>query len=152
MRCRRIPMSCLKIVFSTNGLEPPSSILMPNRKGKGAALHSSMWNILIKYDEYLDYKIMILKVFWLNLIPMNYINSPSSAIVNTSFKANLMLLNLAAKLLVITKSSTYRTTNNNDPSFFYMQTLQSDLHLSNFHDMRKESILEYCSLRACLSP
>ena len=46
-------MSCLKRVLSTNGVEPPSSSLMPDKKGKGDVLQSSMWNLLRKYDEYI---------------------------------------------------------------------------------------------------
>ena len=56
-------MSCLKRVLSTNGVEPPSSSLMSDRKGKGVALQSSMWNILSKYDEYLDCENMIHELF-----------------------------------------------------------------------------------------
>ena len=56
-------MSCMKRVLSTNGVEPPSSSLMPYRKVKGDALQSSMWNILRKYDEYLVCEFMIPYVF-----------------------------------------------------------------------------------------
>ena len=63
VRYRRILMSCLKRVLSTNGVEPPSSSLMLDRKEEGVSLQYSMWNILRKYDEYLDCEIMILELF-----------------------------------------------------------------------------------------
>ena len=56
-------MSCLKRVLSTNGVEPPSSSLMPDRKGKGVALQYSMSNLLSMSNEYLDCEIMIPEVF-----------------------------------------------------------------------------------------
>ena len=56
-------MSYLKRVLSTNGVEPSSSIQMPDRKGKGVALQYSMWNILSKFNEYIDYEIIILEIF-----------------------------------------------------------------------------------------
>ena len=50
-------------VLSTSGVEPPSSNLMPDKKGKGLALQSVMWNLLRKYPMYQDCVIMILKAF-----------------------------------------------------------------------------------------
>ena len=52
-------MSCLKRVLSTNGVEPPSSSLMPDRKEEAVALQYSMWNLVRKCDEYLVCEIMI---------------------------------------------------------------------------------------------
>ena len=113
-------MSCLKIVLSINGVEPPSSSLMLDRKGKGVTLQSSMWNILSKSDEYLDFEITIPEAFCLTSIPMNCLNSPIYVIVNSLLKDDLMLLNPAAELLEMSKSSTYRTINNNEPFFCCM--------------------------------
>ena len=45
------------------GVEPHSSSLMPDKKGQGVALQSSMWNLLSMSDEYLCCEIMIPEVF-----------------------------------------------------------------------------------------
>ena len=49
-------------MLSTKGVEPPSSSLIPDKKGQVAALQSSIWNLLSTSDEYLDCEIMIPKV------------------------------------------------------------------------------------------
>ena len=99
-------------------MELPSSNLMLDRKGKGAALQSLMWNI--KYPMYLDHAIMIPKAFLFTSRPIKCLNSPRSVMENAFLKPDLMLLYLIAETLVMNKSSTYRTINSKEPAFYCM--------------------------------
>jgi hypothetical protein len=45
VRYRRLPTNCRYKVLCTNGVSPPSSSLIPDKKGVGADLQSVMWNL-----------------------------------------------------------------------------------------------------------
>ena len=63
---------------------------------------------------------MIPKDFLFTSRLINFLNNPRLVMENASLKVDLMLLNLTVEMLEISKSSTYRIINNNEPPFWYM--------------------------------
>jgi hypothetical protein len=53
VRYKRLPTICLYKVMSTNGVSPPSSSLILDKKGVGEDLQFVMWNLSRRYLTYL---------------------------------------------------------------------------------------------------
>ena len=100
---------------------------------------------------YLYWVTIILSKFCVISSPRNCFKSPKSLISNASWRAVFMTEMEATMLPVIKISSTYKTIIRKLPSYFYIYTFVSDLHLWNFC-RRKASILEYHSLGAYFKP
>ena len=130
----------------------PSSRLIHGRKGNGEDLHSAMLNLNNRYYIYFYLFTIIPSIFCSILSPRNCFKSPKSLISNALWRAVLMTEIEATMLPVISKSSTYKTIIIKLLSYFYIYTFVSDLHLWNFCERRKASILEYHSLGACFNP
>ena len=134
------------------GVDFPSSRLIPERKGNGAALQSSMLNLINRSEIYFDCVTIIPSKYCDISNTKNCFRIPKSLILNASWRAVFMKAIEASVLPVIKISSTYNTMIRILPSYFWKYTLWSYFHLRKFCESRKGSILAYPDLGACFNP
>ena len=130
----------------------PSTRLIPERKGNGVGLHSSMLKFTNRSYMYMDWVTIIPSECFSISSPKNCFRSPESLISKALWRAVLMAEMEANVLPVISKSSKYKKIIIKWPSYYCIYTFGSNIHLWKFCKRRKASILEYHSLGACFNP